>query len=266
MNNMNSFEHNRESWNEVTVLHVKSDFYNVEAFKKGKSSLNDIELNEIGDVKGKKLLHLQCHFGMDTLSFARKGANVTGVDISDESIKTAIDLSKELDIPAKFIRSNIYDIESILSDEKFDIIYTSYGALNWLDDLDKWANIINNLLKPDGIFYMVEFHPFIYTLGEDLEINESYFKTSQIETTVDGSYTDNSTVNKKNLKHVEWHHSLSEVVSSIINNGLRIEMFNEFPFQVYNCFDNMIELEKGKWVFDKFRDKIPYMYSIKAKK
>ncbi len=260
---MENFENNRESWNELTSLHVKSDFYNLKRFKKGNTSLNHIELDEIGEVKGKKLLHLQCHFGMDTLSFARLGAIVTGIDISDESIKVATELSEELALPARFFRSNVYEIGKVL-DERFDIIYTSYGAINWLNDLDKWAKIINHYLKPGGIFYMVEFHPFIYTLNEELQIKEYYFKTKPIETRVNRTYTENSQVSKKNLKHVEWHHSLSEVLNSLITNGLQIDLFNEFPYQVYNCFRNMIEIEKGKWVFEKYKDKIPYMFSIKA--
>ncbi|MFA8435038.1 MAG: class I SAM-dependent methyltransferase [Marinifilaceae bacterium] len=260
---MNHIEHNRNSWNKLTSLHVGSDFYDVTGFKNGKPSLNSIELEEIGEVKGKKLLHLQCHFGMDSLSFARLGAEVTGVDLSDESIKVAKELATELELPAKFIRSNVYEIEQVL-DEKFDIIFTSYGALNWLNDLDKWAEIIHHHLKPGGVFYMVEFHPFIYTLNEELQIGENYFKTKPIETVVEESYTDNSLVSNKGLKHVEWHHSLSEILNSLIKNGLQIEHFNEFPYQVYNCFKNMTEIEKGKWVFEKYKDQIPYMYSVRA--
>ena len=262
---MNSFEHNRESWNELTALHTESSFYDLEGFKKGKSSLNHIEIEELGDIKGKKLLHLQCHFGMDTLSLAREGAEVLGVDISDASIQKAQELAHELEIPARFIRSNVYDIENVLN-ETFDIVYLSYGAINWLDDLDKWAKLISRFLKPNGLFYMVEFHPFIYTLNEDFEISDSYFKSKALETVVEKSYTDKSEVSNKNLKHIEWHHSLSEVLNSLISNGLKLEFLNEFPYQVYNCFPNLIESEKGKWVSEKYGDKIPYMYSVKATK
>ncbi len=262
---MDNFEYNRQSWNELTTLHAESDFYNIESFKKGKTSLNHIEIKELGDIKGKKLLHLQCHFGMDTISLARKGAEVFGVDISDTSIQKAIELSNELEVPARFVRSNVYDIENVL-DETFDIVYTSYGAINWLNDLDKWAKIIKRYLNPNGMFYMVEFHPFIYTLNDNSEITESYFKSKSIETIVENSYTDKSDVSNKNLIHIEWHHSLSEVLNSLITNGLKIEFFNEFPYQVYNCFPNLTEIETGKWVSEKYGDKIPYMYSIKATK
>ncbi|PLX05335.1 MAG: SAM-dependent methyltransferase, partial [Marinilabiliales bacterium] len=226
---MNNFEHNRKSWNELTNLHVDSSFYDLDSFKKGKTSLNHIEMQELGDVSGKKILHLQCHFGMDTLSLARLGAEVVGVYISYTSIKKATALSAELNIPARFIRSNVYDIENVL-DDTFDIVYTSYGAINWLDDLDKWAKVIGRYLKPNGIFYMVEFHPFIYTLNVKAEISESYFKTQALETAVEKSYTDKSEVSNKKLKHIEWHHSLSEVLNSLITNGLKIEFLNEFPY------------------------------------
>ncbi|MBT3754703.1 MAG: amidohydrolase family protein [Candidatus Cloacimonetes bacterium] len=263
--NMDSFEHNRKSWNELTTLHANSIFYDIDSFKKGKTSLNQIEINELGDIKGKRLLHLQCHFGMDTLSLARQGAEVVGVDISDISIQKATELSNELKVSARFVRSNIYDIESVLN-ETFDIVYTSYGAINWLNDLDKWAKIISRYLKPNGIFYMVEFHPFIYTLNNNSEISDSYFKSQALETAIEKSYTDKSEVSNKNLKHIEWHHSLSEVLNSLISNGLKIEFFNEFPYQVYNCFPNLTEIEKGRWVSNKYGSKIPHMYSIRAKK
>ncbi len=262
---MDNFEHNRESWNELTALHAESSFYDVEGFKNGKTSLNHIEIKELGDVKGKKLLHLQCHFGLDTLSLARQGAEVVGVDISDLSIQKANDLSHELDIPAKFVRSNIYDIEKVL-DETFDIVYVSYGAINWLDDLDKWAKIISRYLKPDGMFYMVEFHPFRYMLNEESEIHYSYFKSKPFETVVENSYTEKSEIKNKDLKHIEWHHSLSEVINSLIGSGLKIEFLNEFSYQIYNCFPNLVEDEEGKWVSEKYGNKIPLMYSIKAKK
>lgn len=183
----------------MTILHAESSFYNVDRFKKGKTSLNLIEIEDLGDIKGKRLLHLQCHFGMDTLSLARQGAEVVGVDISDTSIQKASELSKELEIPARFIRSNVYDIENVL-DEIFDIGYTSYGAINCLNDLDKWAKIINRYLKPNGIFYMVEFHPFIYTLNKNSEIADSYFKSKALETVVQNSYTDKSEVSNKKSK------------------------------------------------------------------
>jgi hypothetical protein len=151
-------------------------------------------------------------------------------------------------------------------DDTFDLVFTSYGAINWLNDLDPWARIIARYLKPNGLFYMVEFHPYIYTLGETGSIENSYFKTEPLETVVEESYTDNSEVSRKALKHTEWHHSLSEVVNSLIASGLQLCYLNEFPFQVYNCFPNLREAEAGRWGSAKHGHKIPHMYSLKAVK
>jgi ubiquinone/menaquinone biosynthesis C-methylase UbiE len=260
----NYYEINRQSWNWKTGIHAKSKFYDLEEFKKGTTSLKGVELKEVGDVKGKSLIHLQCHFGMDTLSWARLGAQVTGVDISDKSIDTAQNLAKELNLDANFIRCNIYDIPKVI-DKTFDIVYTSYGALNWLDDLDKWAQIVSSLLKPGGVFHIIEFHPYIYTLNEEFNITESYFYTKEpIDSTSEETYTDGE--NLVAFRCIEWHHSLSEIINALLSQKLQLEYLKEFPYQVYNCFKNMEELEVGKFVFKGPGTKIPYMFSIKAVK
>lgn len=157
---------NIERWNERAEINAQSKSYDLENFLKGETSLFPIELKELGDeVANKTLLHLQCHFGMDTFSWARKGAIVTGVDFADKAIELAIDLSEKLSIPAKFINANIYDIPKIIS-ETYDIVFTSYGVLNWLPDIKKWAEIINNCLKPGGTFYIVENHPFGFLIDD----------------------------------------------------------------------------------------------------
>ena len=147
------FNTNLRRWNELVGINAKSKFYDLDGFKSGKSSLLPITRKEIGNVDGKTLLHLQCHFGMDTLSLARLGAKVTGVDFSNKAIKLARQLSEELNIPAKFIETNIYDIPDILH-EKFDVVFTSDGVICWLPDLYKWAEIIDYCLKPGGTFYI----------------------------------------------------------------------------------------------------------------
>ena len=132
--------------------------YNVEGFKAGRITLNDIEIEEIGAVEGKSLLHLQCHFGMDTMSWARLGAEATGVDLSDASIDLANELNAELGLGTRFIRSNVYDLPDVL-DGEFDIVYTSLGALCWLPDLTRWGQVIARFLKPGGTFYVRDEHP-----------------------------------------------------------------------------------------------------------
>ncbi len=128
------FEANKELWNKRTAIHKDSSFYNLPGFKAGENVLTPIELKEVGDVKNKKMLHLQCHFGMDSLNWARLGADVTGVDLSDEAINQANQLNDELRMNAKFICCNVYDLKEHLN-EKFDIVFTSYGTIGWLPDL-----------------------------------------------------------------------------------------------------------------------------------
>ena len=159
------FEANKELWNQRTMVHKDSSFYDVPAFINGKSSLNKIELDDLGDVTGKKILHLQCHFGMDTLSLARMGAKVTGVDLSDTAIAEARKLNEQLGLDVEFICCNVYNLKDHLK-EQFDIVFTSYGVIGWLPDLNKWAEIISHYTKPGGFFYMGEFHPVVVMLAE----------------------------------------------------------------------------------------------------
>jgi 2-polyprenyl-3-methyl-5-hydroxy-6-metoxy-1,4-benzoquinol methylase len=154
----NYLEVNRNSWNNRVEAHLKSEFYDMEGFMKGNSSLNEIELKLLGDVKGKSILHLQCHFGQDSISLSRMGARVTGIDLSDKAIQKAEEIAKATQTDAKFICCDLYNLPKHL-DEKFDIVFTSYGTIGWLPDMDKWAKIVSQYLKPGGQFVFVEFHP-----------------------------------------------------------------------------------------------------------
>lgn len=187
---------NQRRWDQLTLEHEASAFYDLAGFKAGKDRLRSIELSELGDVQGKSLLHLQCHFGLDTLAWARRGATVTGVDFSQNAITLAQSLSEELNIPAQFYCTDIYALPSVLSGE-FDIVFTSYGVLHGLPDLKQWGQIITHYLKPGGIFYIVEDHPFfrVFRAKPDGEFKaeRSYFfseEPQRVEAT--GSYaTDN---------------------------------------------------------------------------
>jgi 2-polyprenyl-3-methyl-5-hydroxy-6-metoxy-1,4-benzoquinol methylase len=258
------FEVNKSLWNGKTEIHVKSDFYDVESFKKGKSSLNFIELEALGNVKGKSLLHLQCHFGLDTLSWARLGAKATGVDMSDKAIDYAWTLNRELNLDARFICSNIYDLENVL-DEKFDIVFTSYGVTCWMPDLNKWAKIISHFLKPGGTFFIAEFHPVVSMFVNNYsEIKYSYFNSGMISEINQGTYADwNADFTHETC---EWSHSLAAVFNAIMKAGLKIKEFEEYPFSCYNCFNNLERDDKGLWHIKGMDDKIPMMYSIKAEK
>ena len=157
----NYLEINRKSWNAKVEPHLKSDFYFVDEFLNGKTSLNSIELEILGDVSGKEILHLQCHFGQDSISLSRMGAKVTGIDLSDKAIEAAQDLAQKCGTDTSFLVSDVYELPKIL-DKKFDIVYTSYGTIGWLPDLEKWAEVISHFLKPGGKFVFVEFHPFVW--------------------------------------------------------------------------------------------------------
>jgi len=258
------FQSNRNSWNKRVSIHKNAAFYDVKGFKTGRNVLSDIELSEVGDVRGKSMLHLQCHFGLDTMSWSRLGARVTGIDFSDEAIKLAKDLSRELNLDTQFLCSNVYDLKEKLS-EKFDIVFASYGVIGWLPDLNKWAEIINYFLKLGGFFYMVEFHPFLWMFDDDFkEFDYSYFNKGVIEIDQENTYADKEV----DFIHKEfsWNHSLSEVFKALMKQGLDIDLFNEYDYSPYNCFPNMIEKSTRKFYIRGFEHKLPMVYSIRAKK
>lgn len=258
------FDANKEGWNKRTAIHKTSAFYDLEVFKNGKSSLNKIELQELGNVKGKSLLHLQCHFGMDTLSWVREGAIATGVDLSDKAIHLAQQLNDELELNAAFFCCNVYDTAEYVKGQ-FDIIFTSYGTIGWLPDLKPWAKMIAGKLKPGGFFYIADFHPTLWMLDDAMEkLTYSYFNDEVIITEQQGSYTDRNA----DIKYTEygWNHPFAEIFEVLIAEGLTIEFLHEFAYSPYNCFANMEQGEDNMWRFKGMADKFPMMYSIKAGK
>lgn len=259
----NYIEINKKLWNERVHIHSESKFYDVNGFLAGNIALNQIELNLLGDIKGKKVLHLQCHFGIDTLSLGRLGAHVTGVDFSDEAIHLANDLSLKSAIESSFVCCNLYDLPNYL-DQKFDIVYTSYGTIGWLPDLDNWASIISVFLKPNGRFVFVEFHPVIWMFDNKFDkIIYKYNKSNSILELEDGTYADPDANIKS--ESVTWNHGVGEVVTSLLNNDINIISLNEYDYSPYNCFEGTVEFEKGKFRIKKFGDKLPLVYSIVGK-
>ncbi|GAB4294082.1 MAG: class I SAM-dependent methyltransferase [Ignavibacteriaceae bacterium] len=259
------FEENKKSWNRRVNLHYKSDFYDVKSFLQGGSSLKFIEVEALGDVRKKSVLHLQCHFGLDSLSLARKGAIVTGIDFSDQAISTAKKLSEQSNISARFICCNLYESEHYLN-EQFDIVFTSYGVLGWLDDLQEWGRLVAKFLKPGGFFFIAEFHPFLGLFDEKFEkLKYSYFYSSDPGLfTSAGSYA--MPDDKMVFSEYQWNHSLQDVFQVMLKNDLRIEDFREYPFSVYNCFPNLVQGKDGWWRIGGLFDKIPMMFSLKALK
>lgn len=255
---------NQESWNRRTEVHLTSAFYDMEGFRRGQSSLNEPELNLLGDLRGKSVLHLQCHFGQDTLSLARLGAEVTGVDLADKAIENARAIAAELSIPSTFICSDIYELPQHL-DRPFDVVFTSYGTIGWLPDLGKWAAVVARFLKPGGQFVMVDFHPVVWMFDNDFkEVGYRYFKSEAIIETEMGTYADpNAPVE---VTSVSWNHSLSEILNSLIQHGLEIRSFDEFDYSPYNCFRETVEVAPKMFRIRHLGDKIPMMYAIDAVK
>lgn len=258
----NYIEINKHSWNNRTDTHLKSEFYNLTGFLKGETSLNPIELEILGDVKGKSILHLQCHFGQDTISLNRLGAEVTGVDLSDKAIESARKIAKETKSNAQFICCDLYDLDNHL-DKQFDIVFTSYGTITWLPDLNKWGKLISKFLKPGGKFILVEFHPVVWMFDDGFnKIDYNYFNATPIVETENGTYADKDA--NITQSYVTWNHSMSEVIGSLLNNSLELCEIQEYDYSPYNVFSNMIEFEPKKYRIKHLDNKIPMIYSIVA--
>jgi len=257
-------EINKKLWNKRTKIHIESEFYDNDRFIEGFNSLNIIELNLLGDLKGKSVLHLQCHFGQDSISLERLGADVTGIDLSDESIKAARELAEKTSSGTEFICCDVYDLPNHLH-KKFDLVFTSYGTIGWLPDLNKWAGIISMFLKPEGKFVFVEFHPFLWMYDNDFKyISYNYFKDEAILEIEQSTYAD--TTAEINEQSVSWNHGISEVINSLIRKGMEIGSFEEYNYSPYNCFNNTEEFEAGKFRIKHLGNKIPMVYSIIATK
>lgn len=255
---------NKASWNNKVRFHLESDFYDVNGFINGTSSLNDIELNLLGDVTGKRILHLQCHFGQDSISLARMGAQVTGIDLSDKAIEAANDLAAKTHTEARFICCDLYDLPNHLN-ETFDIVFTSYGTIGWLPDLNRWAAVISTFLKPGGTFVFAEFHPVVWMFDDDFnKIGYSYFNTGPIAETYTGTYADRNA--NLSQEYVMWNHGTAEVLSSLLQNGLELTAFEEFDYSPYNCFRHTEEIAPKKYCIQHLGNKIPMVFALTAMK
>lgn len=255
---------NREAWNKKVELHYASEFYAVNDFIEGRCSLKLIEKKLLGELRGKSVLHLQCHFGQDTLSLNRLGAEVVGVDFSDEAIKKANELNEVIHGSARFICCDIYDLHHHLN-EKFDIVFSSYGTIGWLPNLDLWAEQISRFLKPDGKFIFVEFHPVVWMFDDEFaRISYNYFNEKPYLEKNIGSYANRQS--EIQYETVFWNHGLGEVVGSLLSKEIQIVNFEEHDYSPYNCFQGMEELEPGKFRISKFGRKLPLVYSLVGKR
>jgi SAM-dependent methyltransferase len=259
---------NRRKWDESVPLHVASPSYDVPSFLEGKSTLEPLEVQELGSVRGKSLLHLQCHFGLDTLSWARRGASVTGVDFSLPAVRSARGLARRIGIKARFLQSNVYDLPDALEDQ-FDIVYTGKGALWWLPDVERWAQVVARFLRPGGRFFLLEDHPFAEVFSDDatairLEARIPYFTSRAIREEYDGTYATNTKM--RHRVTYGWIHPVSTVLSALIENGLRIERIREYPFCYWQRNPFMTQDRRGYWHPKENKGMIPLMWSVTAQR
>lgn len=222
---------NQKLWDELAPLHASSEFYDVEAFLRGESKLGALELAEVGDVIGRRMLHLMCHIGLDTLSWARLGADVTGLDFSEESLRIARRLAEQAGLDSTFVQSDVLRAAERF-DDAFDIVFLSKGVMMWIQDLSTWADNCARLLKPGGTFYLLDYHPLANAVShtdDGLALHQSYFHVPDPMVVVsDGSYAV-SDAGLENDESREWTHTLGDIVTTLIDAGIRIEFLHEFP-------------------------------------
>ncbi len=258
------FNVNRTTWNKKVGVHAASQMYNLQGFINGATSLMPYELKALGNVSDKSILHLQCHFGQDTLSLSRKGAKCVGIDLSDEGIKLAKTLNSKLGLDAEFVRCNVLDTSKHVS-AQFDIVFTSYGVIGWLPDLKPWGKIISEKLKPGGTFYMVEFHPIVWMFDYNQKqpnMVYGYMQDQPIYEEYQGTYA--NTDSEMTSKEYCWNHGLSEVINALSDAGLHIDFLNEHDESPYDVLPNLILTNNGMY---RTKDKLyPLIFEIKATK
>jgi SAM-dependent methyltransferase len=262
---------NRALWDEWTGINYRSDFYRVADFKAGLNKLRPYEMTEVGPVDGKRLLHLQCHFGLDTLCWARLGARVTGIDFSSAAIDQANALAREVGVPADFVQSDIYELPRNLEGD-FDIVYTSRGVLGWLPDIRAWAKVVAHFVRPGGIFYITEVHPVIQAFETEgvapgeLQLRYPYWEHAEPLTfEVHGSYAE-PMADVRDMTEYGWNHGLGEIVTALVDAGLRIDSLREYPFVDWSM-DVLVKAREGRYRLPGELDgRLPLFFSIKASK
>lgn len=264
-------ETNRRQWDERAAVHRadRTGFYAIEQFRQGGDVLMPIEAGEIGDVRGKTLLHLQCHIGLDTLSLARRGAIVTGVDFSAEAIATARGLAAETGLTARFVECDVYDTPAAVG-ERFDIVYTSWGTVGWLPDIRRWGETVADCLAPGGFLYMADGHPFGLALelqGDQLVSRYPYSSAPDEPMVFDDAttYTGDPTLLQQTRSY-SWNHALSDILGALLDRGLRLEFLHEHDRVPYRMFPHLVPAGERMFGLPEGVPRIPLAFSIKATK
>jgi SAM-dependent methyltransferase len=261
---------NLSNWNKRAALHIHdaTGFYNVDGFLAGEDKLYAIEASEIGDVKGKRLLHLQCHFGLDTLSLARRGAIVTGLDFSPVAIEGARDLAKKANLPATFVEANVYDAREVIEAE-FDMVFSTWGTICWLPDVKRWAKVVASMLAPGGTFYFLDSHPSAQVLDQrDGRLEPTYgWRTPMEKPDVfeeTQSYTGD--IHQEKTVDYNWIHPLSDIIGGLLEAGLRLEALHEHERLPYKLFPMMVPTGDGMFRLPDGTVPIPLAFSLRAVK
>ncbi len=269
-------EANRRNWDERVDVHVASDFYDVEGFLAGKCPLRAPDLAGVGDVSGKRLVHLQCHFGLDTLAWARRGARVTGVDFSSRAIEEARKLAARAGLAerARFVECDVHAAVEALAPEQFDVVFVNVGAIGWLPSIARWADVVTGLLAPGGRFYIREGHPMLFALDERrtdglLEVRYPYFEHAE-PLSFDDATTyaagDGSRPVLRATRYYAWSHGLGEVVMSLLDRGLVLERLDEHRECDWKALPDMVRGSDDMWRLREGADRLPFTYSIVATK
>jgi 2-polyprenyl-3-methyl-5-hydroxy-6-metoxy-1,4-benzoquinol methylase len=256
---------NLARWDEAAPLHAQSTMYDLDGFRNGRDDIRPFEHDELGPVEGRELLHLQCHLGTDTLSWARHGARVSGLDFSPNAIRIARTLAADCGIDAEFWCADVYDAVEAVGQRRFDIVYTGIGALGWLPDLGAWAQVAADLLSPNGVLYLVEIHPLVVGMvhdGRTLELD--VFEADYITWDKNGgTYAVPDAVMQHDTTY-ERVHALSEVITAVLDAGLTLELFHEQSYTnapwpwAERGDDGYYRLPKG-W------PRFPLTYSLRAR-
>ncbi len=260
LQDFNYLSTNREAWNVRTEQHLNSNFYDVKGWLGGKSSLQPIEQQLLGNLEGQRVLHLMCHFGLDTLSMARLGAEVTGLDFSPKAITAARELAKQAALAATFVEGDLYAAPQLI-EGRFDTVFLSYGTIGWLSDIAKWAEVVAHFLRPGGRLVFVEFHPALWMLDDKFkEIKHRYFAGSPI-IEKEGTYTDVGEVKLQTM--ITWNHGLAEVMSALLTHQLSLKHFAEYDFSPYAIFgERGLEISPGEHVIRGYERMLPLVYSL----
>jgi SAM-dependent methyltransferase len=265
------FEANRKNWDERVAIHRRdtTGFYDVERVLRGEDKLNAIEAAEIGDLRGLRGVHLQCHFGLDTICLARRGAAMTGLDFSPAGVAEARRIAELTGADARFVEGNVYDARKLLKGE-FDFAYVTWGAINWLPDIAGWAAVVGSLLKPGGFLYLAESHPNTLCLEQiDGKIVPHFpWRTARDEPECadeDASYNGDKTplVNRRSYN---WLHPLSDILNGLIGAGMALEWLREHEALTWPMFPMMAESADGLYRLPEDFPPLALSFSLRAVK